>query len=152
MSGVGRTITYVTQLYFSDTVHSQNWVFTGLHGYELCFLDYRKLHFSETFSETEYLVSNYAFMPRNAQVHFRLKPEDDHGKSLIYLQFLYNKKRLFYSFGQRVNKKDWNKSKQRVKSNKATTEDGIYSLNDLLDNPEEICTRSYTSELKNGIP
>ena len=91
-------------------------------------------------------------MPRNPQVHFRLKPEDDQNKRLIYLQFLYNKNRLFYSFGQRIKLNNWNPGKQRVKNKKETTEDGKYSLNDLLDNLEAVCNKAYTTELKNGIP
>ncbi len=91
-------------------------------------------------------------MPRNPQVHFRLKPPDEQNKSLIYLQFLYNKHRLFYSFGQRINSKNWNAGKQRVKSNNETTADGKFSLNDLLNNLETICTKAYNTELKNGIP
>jgi integrase len=91
-------------------------------------------------------------MPRNPQVHFRLKPKDEHGKSLIYLQFLYDKNRLFYSFGQRIDPKHWNSGKQRVKSNSQTTDDGKFSLNDLLDSLENICNKAYLTELKNGIP
>lgn len=91
-------------------------------------------------------------MPRNPQVHFRLKPMDEYGKSLIYLQFLYNKNRLFYSFGQRIEPKHWNPGKQRVKSKNQTTDDGKFSLNDLIDRLEEVCNKAYTTELKNGIP
>jgi integrase len=91
-------------------------------------------------------------MPRNPQVHFRLKPKDEDGKSLIYLQFLYNKNRLFFSFGQKIKPSSWNENKQRVKSNRETTADGKYSLNDLLDNLEKVCEKSYHQELKNGIP
>ena len=91
-------------------------------------------------------------MPRNAQVHFRLKPADGENKSLIYLQFLYNKHRLFYSFGQRIKAKNWSLGKQRVKSNNETSADGKFALNDLLDNLETVCTKAYNTELKNGIP
>ena len=86
-------------------------------------------------------------MPRNPQVHFRLKPMDEYGKSLIYLQFLYNKNRLFYSFGQRIEPKHWNPGKQRVKSKNQTTDDGKFSLNDLIDRLEEVCNKAYTTEL-----
>src|SRR5687768_8293789 len=91
-------------------------------------------------------------MPRNPQIHFRLKPKDENGKSLIYLQFLYNKNRLFFSFGQKIKPSSWNAHKQRVKSNRETTTDGKYSLNDLLDNLEKVCEKAYHQELKNGIP
>jgi integrase len=91
-------------------------------------------------------------MARHPQVHFRLKPEDEEGKRLIYLQFLYNKNRLFYSFGQRVKEKDWSSNKQRVKKNNATTADGKSLLNDLLDSLERECERAYNVEMRNGIP
>ena len=91
-------------------------------------------------------------MPRNPQVHFRLKPEDNDGKQLIYLEFLYNKNRLFYSFGQRITPSNWDKPKQRVKSNKQTIADGDYSLNDLLDTLKKVCEKTYKEELATGIP
>ena len=91
-------------------------------------------------------------MPRKPQVHFRLKPEDKNGESLIYLQFIYDRNRLFYSFGQSINPKDWNSNKQRVKKKDVTTADGKHSLNDLLKNLENLCEKTYTEELKNGIP
>jgi len=97
-------------------------------------------------------------MPRNPQVHFRLKPlpkEDRKNKdatTLIYLQFLYNKRRLFFSFGQKVKTSNWNSRLQRVKDKKETTVDGQHSLNDLLDSLKAICEKAYKEELKNGIP
>ena len=91
-------------------------------------------------------------MPRKPQVHFRLKPEDQNGNCSIYLQFLYDNKRLFYSFGQSINKKAWNANKQRVKKNDSTTADGKHSLNDLLNSLESLCEKSYNEELKHGIP
>ena len=54
-------------------------------------------------------------MPRHPEVHFRLKPQDDKGQGSVYLQFIYNRNRLFYSFGQIVDFNDWNPHKQRVK-------------------------------------
>lgn len=72
--------------------------------------------------------------------------------SLIYLQFLYNKQRLFFSFGQKVSPSNWNSKKQRVKNTKETTDDGKYLLNDLLENLQQICTKAYNTEMKNGIP
>lgn len=94
-------------------------------------------------------------MPRKPEVHFRLKPvhKTGNGKTRsIYLQFLYDRNRLFYSFGQTINSKDWNPNKQRVKNKNTTTTDGKHSLNELLDSLAKLCAKSYTEELKNGIP
>ena len=91
-------------------------------------------------------------MPRQSQIHYRLKPEDKKGNCSIYLQFLYEGNRLFYSFGQSIRKKDWNYNKERVKKNDSTTADGKHSLNELLNNLEHLCEKSYNEELKNGIP
>jgi hypothetical protein len=57
-----------------------------------------------------------------------------------------------YAFGQSADPKNWNASKQRVKSNKETTADGKYSLNDLPDNLKRIYEKAYFTELKNGVP
>jgi integrase len=91
-------------------------------------------------------------MPRHSQVHFRLKASSVKGKASIYLQFIYKKNRLWYPTSQIINKKDWNAEKQRLKQNNATTNDGKYSLNDLLDNLERECSWAYNTHLKNGIP
>lgn len=100
-------------------------------------------------------------MPRKPQVHFRLKPvptgkknttSNKKRKCSIFLDFAYERNRLFYSFGQSINPNDWNSNKERVKKNDATTSDGKHSLNDLLDNLEKLCEKSYNEELKNGIP
>jgi integrase len=90
-----------------------------------------------------------------SEVNFYLKKkEPSTGKSLIYLQFKYNGRKLVFSFGQTLKpgKKYWNAGKQRVVSNKTTTADGKYSLNDLLDNLKSVCEEAYHKELKNGIP
>jgi integrase len=91
-------------------------------------------------------------MPRQPVVHFRLKPADQTGYSIIYLQFIYQGRRLFFSFGQSIKPSDWNEKKQRVKNKLTTTIDGKFALNDLLDNLEEICTKTYNESLKDGIP
>lgn len=91
-------------------------------------------------------------MPRQPEVHFRLKKEDASGKCSIYLQYIYNGNRLFYSFGQTVKLADWNPGKQRVKKKETTTDDGKFALNDLLDNLKRICEKTYNESLKNGIP
>jgi integrase len=86
-------------------------------------------------------------------VHFYLKTADGKpAKSLIFLQFKYNGERLVYSFVQRIAVKNWSHAKQRVKSNKVTTEDGQYSLNDLLDKLARALEKGYNNELVNGIP
>jgi integrase len=60
---------------------------------------------------------------------------------------------LVFTFGQTIDPKNWNKYKQRVKSNKEmTTKDGKHSLNDLLDNLSDVCMSAYNAEIKNGIP
>src|SRR5688572_16457554 len=89
-----------------------------------------------------------------ASINFYLKKaEPTTGKSLIYLQFKYNgSNRLVFSFGQSINPKNWNSDRQRVKNNKATTDDGKHLINDLLDNLVKVCERAYNAELKNGIP
>ena len=92
-------------------------------------------------------------MARQPEVHFRLKPKKDkHGNHLIYLEFLYSGLRLFYSFGRTVNKEDWLKDKQRVTNKLATTADGQFALNDLLDELRRICIKTYNECLKDGIP
>jgi hypothetical protein len=87
-------------------------------------------------------------------VNFYLKKaEKSTDRSLIYLKFKYNGLFvLVFAFGQSVKPKDWNKNKQRVKSNNQTTSDGQYSLNDLLDNLHNETERAYRNELKNGVP
>lgn len=86
-------------------------------------------------------------------VNFYLKkPEPKTKKSLIYLQFKYNGNRLVYAFNQSIDPANWSAPKQRIKSNKVTTGDGQYSLNELLDNLERECLRGYHTEIKNGIP
>ncbi len=74
------------------------------------------------------------------------------GKANIYLQFIYNTNRLFFSFGQSIKPADWNPGKERVKKKGATTADGKFALNDLLDNLKNVCEKTYNTFLKNGIP
>jgi len=85
-------------------------------------------------------------------VNFYLKKADESGKSLIYLQYRYNGRKLVFSFGQNIDPANWKRSKQRVKSNAETTADGKHSLNDLLDNLANVCEKAYNTEIKNGIP
>ncbi|RYG04413.1 MAG: hypothetical protein EOO07_30940 [Chitinophagaceae bacterium] len=99
-------------------------------------------------------------------VNFYLKkPEPSTGKSLIYLKFKYShngdSRVLVYTFGQTIDPgpklktggyKNWDSGSQRVKSNRFTTADGKHSLNDLLDTLEEVLTKAYNTEIKNGIP
>ena len=90
-------------------------------------------------------------MPRQPEVHFRLKPSKEK-RRLIYLDFAYNRQRLKYSFGQFVDIKDWNDKKEIVKNKEATTKDGKFSLNALLENLKAICEKTYNEALPNGIP
>lgn len=84
--------------------------------------------------------------------YYLKKPEPTTGRSLIYLQHKYGGYKLTFTFGQTIDPKNWNGDKQRVKSNRQTTGDGQYSLNDLLDNLEKVLLKTYNTELKNGIP
>jgi Arm DNA-binding domain len=54
-------------------------------------------------------------MPRHSEVHFRLKAKNKKGDCALYLQFIYNRNRLFFSFGQSVNFDDWNFNKNKEK-------------------------------------
>jgi integrase len=86
-------------------------------------------------------------------VNFYLKKaEESSGRSLIYLQFLYNGRKLVFSFGQSIDPDDWKPGKQRLKKNTATTADGKFLVNDLLENLEKECLRAYNAEIKNGVP
>jgi integrase len=85
-------------------------------------------------------------------VNFYLKKPEKSGKALIYLQFKYQGQRFKYSTKQNIDPANWNDSKQRVKNNRVTTADGKHSLNDLLDNLEQVLLRAYHSEAANGIP
>ncbi len=91
-------------------------------------------------------------MARSPEVHYRLKSKDANGLSLIYLQFLYNKQRLFFSFGQKVKPEGWNLNKERVKNVNLTTADGKFTLNSMLDNLEKECYKAYNNALVKGVP
>src|SRR4051812_5413403 len=91
-------------------------------------------------------------MPRQPEIHYRLKPVDKNGKGLIYLDFAYNKQRVRYSTGQFVDPDDWNDKKEVVRNKLATTEDGKFKLNDLLDSLKRVCGKAYNESLKNGVP
>jgi integrase len=91
-------------------------------------------------------------MPKLPEVHFRLKPVDEEGKCIIYMQFLYNGERLFFSFGEKIKKTDWSTAKERAKNKSVLTSDGEHLLNDLLENLEDVCMTSYKKEKANGIP
>ena len=81
-------------------------------------------------------------MPRQPEVHYRLKPLDKNGKQLIYLDFMCGTKRIRYSFGQFINPKDWNSKKEMVIKKEATTADGKFKLNDLLSSLKKLCEKS----------
>lgn len=90
-------------------------------------------------------------MPGDVNFYLK-KKEESTGKSLIYLKYKYSGIVFVYTFDQTIDPKNWNKSKQRVKSNTQTTKDGQHSLNDLLDNLKEVLLFTYRNELANGIP
>lgn len=71
---------------------------------------------------------------------------------LIYLQMKYGGEKLMYSFGQHIEPGNWNKKKQRAKSNANTTAGGKFYVNDLLDNLERECLKAYNELVKNGTP
>ncbi len=81
-------------------------------------------------------------MPRQPEVHFRLKPLDKNGKQLIYLDFMCGKNRVRYSFGQFIGPKDWDEKKERIIKKGTTTNDGKFQLNELLSNLKTICDKA----------
>lgn len=91
-------------------------------------------------------------MARHPEVHFRLRPEVGKGNSSIFLQFIFNRNRLYFSFGQTVERRDWSEAKERVKKNVRTIDNGKYSINELLDCLEKLCIKSYNEAFKDGIP
>jgi integrase len=87
-----------------------------------------------------------------AAVSFLLnKPERVSGRSLIYLQFKYNGQKFVFSTGQNINPKNWDKKRQRVKSNTDTTKEGQHSLNDLLHHLEQTLLTVYRREISKGV-
>ena len=86
-------------------------------------------------------------MPRQPEIHYRLKPLDKNGQQLIYLDFVCGKKRIRYSIGQFIGPKDWDSKKERVKKKDTTTNDGKFQLNDLLSSLKTICEKAII-----GIP
>lgn len=91
-------------------------------------------------------------MPKQPEVHFRIRNKNKEGKYSIQLHYYYNKQRCIYSTKQMIREEDWNKSKERVKDKLATTEGGDFAINDLLDNLAEICVKAHKENMKKGIP
>ncbi|OYU53818.1 MAG: hypothetical protein CFE25_17135 [Chitinophagaceae bacterium BSSC1] len=92
-------------------------------------------------------------MPRNPQVNFYLQPAGTDKKALIFLNFKYNKQRLFYSFGERIDPKDWDLKRQRgLEKLKLLTQEGEHALNDLLDNLKNELEDKFKAEKATGIP
>lgn len=91
-------------------------------------------------------------MPRSPQVNFYLKPVDEDGKAVVFLQFKYSGKRFFFSSGEKIKPADWNINKQRPKRKDLTTNDGSHSLSELLDNLQSVCEKAYIAEKVKGIP
>ena len=88
-----------------------------------------------------------------AEVNFYLKKVNPStGKSLIYLQYKYHKKRVVFTFKETIEPGNWNPKKQRVKSNSIVTNDGTHLVNDLLDNLQSVCINNYNKEKAKGIP
>jgi integrase len=86
-------------------------------------------------------------------VNFYLqKPKAARKEYLIYLQMKYGGEKLVYSFSQHIEPGNWNKKKQRAKSNASTTAGGKYYVNDLLDNLERECLKAYNELVRNGNP
>src|SRR5687767_4616 len=90
-------------------------------------------------------------MPGSVNFYLK-KAEKQTGKSLIYLKYKYSGNVLVYSFDQTIDRRNWNPKKQRVKSNKQTTKDGQYSLNDLLENLQNVLHTAFRKEIAYGIP
>ncbi len=80
------------------------------------------------------------------------KPSKTTGLSLIYLQAKWNGLRLLYSSRENIPPEMWDRKKQRVKNNQATTKDGHHNLNDLLTSMENVLVKSYRKEAASGIP
>lgn len=85
------------------------------------------------------------------------RKKDD--KYLICLQFRFPGKdasgkpnRIRCSFGELIDGTSWDEKKQRVRSNKKTTQNGEYLLNETLDNLEDHIVASYRKELASGYP
>lgn len=91
-------------------------------------------------------------MPKQPEVHFRIRNKNKEGKYSIQLHYYYNKLRCIYSTKQMIREEDWNASKERVKDKNATIEGGDYAINDLLDNLAEICVKAHKENMKKGIP
>src|SRR5437762_9494551 len=99
-------------------------------------------------------------MPGHVNFYLK-KKEKSTGKSLIYLKYKYAGNVFVYSFDQTIDPgkelkndgfQNWSTGKQRVRGNKFTTKDGQHSLNDLLDNLENVLLTAYRKELSSGIP
>lgn len=80
------------------------------------------------------------------------KIKTSNSKSLIVLYKRYKGKSLVLSTGQFIEEKNWNKNKQRVKSNTTTVNDGSDSLNTFLDKLEAKCNKAFNTALGEGVP
>lgn len=84
--------------------------------------------------------------------NFYLKKDTASDEALIILQMKYSGQRLVFSTSEKINVKNWNANKQRVKNNRQTTKDGKHSLNDLLNELQRIAETTHTASLKTGTP
>ncbi|MES2849529.1 MAG: Arm DNA-binding domain-containing protein, partial [Bacteroidota bacterium] len=80
------------------------------------------------------------------------KPSKTTGLSLIYLQAKWNGNRLLYSSRENISPSLWDRKKQIVKNNQATTKDGLHFINDLISNMKTIVIKAYHKEAANGAP
>jgi integrase len=84
-----------------------------------------------------------------AQAKFILKEPNSKEDTLIYLFYNFNKQRLKYSFGQKVNPKYWNFEKQRVKETKSFPEH--VEFNSMLNNVETAINNIYRKLVNDNI-
>lgn len=84
-----------------------------------------------------------------AQAKFILKEPNSKEDTLIYLFYNFNKQRLKYSFGQKINPKYWNFDKQRAKETKAFPE--YPEFNSMLNNIETCINNIYRRLINDGI-
>lgn len=80
------------------------------------------------------------------------KPSPTTGLCLMYMQAKWKGQRMLLSIGENVNPKLWDKGKQRLKNNNATTRDGLHLFNDKLNKLEEVAKLAFRTESVNGIP
>jgi hypothetical protein len=91
-------------------------------------------------------------MPKRPGVRFRLRKSASSNLHSIVLHFLYFNRRLYFSTGQYIKSEDWDFKKERVRNKLKTTIDGNFAINDLLDNLEDLCLKTFRELMSDGIP